>query len=94
MFNVAIKHVNYLVNTLFLSVSTTGVRYDVRQREAANDARGERLPSDRSYSVDAELARTDCSQRVTGKLGTQLKKRKRLQEDTVQLVSDTIRIVS
>ena len=44
----------------------TGMRYDVRQREGADDARSKRLPRHRPDAMDAELARTDRSQRLPG----------------------------
>lgn len=48
-------------------VSPTGMRYDVRQREGTDDARGQRLPRHRPDSMDAELAGTDRAQRLSGK---------------------------
>lgn len=44
----------------------TGMRYDVRQREGADDARGKRLSRHRPDAMDAELARTDRAQWLSG----------------------------
>lgn len=44
----------------------TGMRYDVRQREGADDARSKRLSRHRPDAMDAELARTDRAQRLAG----------------------------
>lgn len=38
----------------------------MRQREAADDARSQRLLGDRPDAVDAELARADRAQRIPG----------------------------